>query len=1509
MSKQSRLRLVIAHTLHVLALAIAFAVSLVASLLLNVNLPATRRFVATAVTFALKDLFEGRLIIERIDGIGLDGARGVRVRVLDDTGAQVILADGVNANAWVLGIVKSVLLGSGEMEIPISHVYADWADVSLDYQGDSMRIAGAFVPKPSTKPPSPGPSRGVKVTVSQIALQHVWVHGAVPKVPPLDVDANDIRAHLDVTADSKPSDAVAIHVGHIHLLSRNAPYHGDLDGDAHAALTIPIGTDVKLAIGGTYRGAIAGIPAKIKGGIDGDKVDAVVDVPRVEVDRVQKILPGLPLADLASAHAEVHGKLDALDATARAQFGTGVLSAKAKITTKPEVKIDGTFVIEHMDARAFVKTAPETDASATGKATLALKPAGISGDYEIDIAKGSVAKTPTPSAHIKGKLQPTTIMAAVSVDEPGVPTTANATLDLKKNLVVFDAHALASSLTNIPQLKGMLKGGADVRSHGTVDLGKSKIDADYEVVVHHFETSGITADEIETNGHVRGPLASPTIDVAAHARVVGGAGIAIESVHANAMIDVGSTVTVRDAVVDVSTQEEHIQLHADRVLTEGGIKVEGATVDGLGQLIGVDAQEANGLLALSVHAHDIDLAKVSRVLGTTGVIRSGRISVNADVKLTREEARGNVAVDITRADVGPVSKGRAHVDAQLLGKGVIANVHLEAAQFGRIDVNTSTIHLAGSPLTPRAWTEATGDAQIDGELQLANFATFLPPETISTLQGAAIIDGEIKRDDPKVAPSVEIDVDTSNLVVAHAPDWRIDGIDLSVVAKLDGKGNADVTAKVHDKIGDILAIDATSQLPIDELIALAPTRTSLTHAPSTIDIEVPNRKFSDFPAIVGFQGIKGQLQASVKANGTFLAPNLSAVARVANFRSDTVPLKLATSGEASVTYDGSVVDVKANIEAKKQTVLAVDAQASVLWKDALQYRTSPKDLPWTASAHAVMTALPLQAVTPLSDRGIRGNLSGEVAIKDLHKDAHATVQLAFDDLKVGKAKYTNCYVRGSLDNSQATGFFRIDQTDGYAEASASAGTSWGLQIAPTIDASKNVVATVNAKNLSAAVMQPFLDSYLNQLDGRIDANVKAIIPPTGEPSVQGTLAVRQGVVQSPIVGEEFDDVEVHATVAPSGNDTVIQADKITALGTTGKILASASARLHGVDFVGANVVAQIPKGQPVQLTVSGQDYGEGYGNLSVQVAVPKPSDMTVKVVIPSFHVRIPQLSTRTLQGLDPATDVRVGVKPNGREFLPLAIGPAVEATPPTKGRLDVDVQMGKDVDVQVGDIVRAQLTGGPHITVTDAAVVTGQIRLTDGTLDVQGKQFEIQEGGTVTFNGGEAGNPDVVVSALWPAPDGTRVYADFNGPLKTGKVTLHSEPAKSQNDILALILFGSADESGASGSQSGGTQAASTAGGFATQGLSKAIGDLTGIDAQVKIDTSEANNPKPEVQVQITRTISIELATVLGIPPFGDNPDTNFVTLDWRFYPRWSLATTFGNKGTSILDLLWQYRY
>jgi translocation and assembly module TamB len=206
--------------------------------------------------------------------------------------------------------------------------------------------------------------------------------------------------------------------------------------------------------------------------------------------------------------------------------------------------------------------------------------------------------------------------------------------------------------------------------------------------------------------------------------------------------------------------------------------------------------------------------------------------------------------------------------------------------------------------------------------------------------------------------------------------------------------------------------------------------------------------------------------------------------------------------------------------------------------------------------------------------------------------------------------------------------------------------------------------------------------------------------------------------------------------------------------------------------------------------------------------------------------------------------------------------------------------------------------------------MTGQIVIRGGFLEVQGKKFEIEKG-TITFVG-DANNPILIVTAGWTAPDGTQVYADFVGPLETGKVTLRSEPSLPRNEILSLIVFGTqgGNQSPPPGQgPSGTTRAVGLGGGIATQGLNRAMDDLTGLDVTARVDTTDSANPRPELEFQLAKNISLQIGYVLGVPPPGENPDKTLLTLDWRFFKNLSVETTVGDRGSSILDLIWRKRY
>ena len=242
------------------------------------------------------------------------------------------------------------------------------------------------------------------------------------------------------------------------------------------------------------------------------------------------------------------------------------------------------------------------------------------------------------------------------------------------------------------------------------------------------------------------------------------------------------------------------------------------------------------------------------------------------------------------------------------------------------------------------------------------------------------------------------------------------------------------------------------------------------------------------------------------------------------------------------------------------------------------------------------------------------------------------------------------------------------------------------------------------------------------------------------------------------------------------------------------------------------------------------------------------------------------------------------------------------------------VHLGNDIEIRRGSELKVALEKG-------ASTHTCRGNHCHGSDNSQTRTLRFKERPSTSRRGQRhssdpnPSNPEVTVTAGWTAPDGTRVYADFRGPLRTGRVTLRSEPARSNNEIVQLLVFGSADGTvspapyGSNTTANGATQAGAVAGGFATEGLSNGLNRLTGLDVATKIDTTNSASPRPEVEVRIARDISLQVAYVLGTPPPGTNPDTAYATLDWRFFKNWSLKTTFGDRGSSLAQIIWRLRW
>lgn len=126
--------------------------------------------------------------------------------------------------------------------------------------------------------------------------------------------------------------------------------------------------------------------------------------------------------------------------------------------------------------------------------------------------------------------------------------------------------------------------------------------------------------------------------------------------------------------------------------------------------------------------------------------------------------------------------------------------------------------------------------------------------------------------------------------------------------------------------------------------------------------------------------------------------------------------------------------------------------------------------------------------------------------------------------------------------------------------------------------------------------------------------------------------------------------------------------------------------------------------------------------------------------------------------------------------------------------------------------------------------ITGNIGVIRGTYENFGKVFRIQQGGTVSFSGREEMDPFLDIIALYKVSS-NNIYINIGGQASAPKITLSSDPAMSETDIVSFLIFGASSSDIGSGERSAaGSIASGLAGGLAAAQLERLMGNAVSLD-------------------------------------------------------------------------------
>ena len=1510
-------------TFATLGLALVALVALVVGTLLHLGTPSGLRAVAWGVNEGTREVFRGRLEVRHIESFGTRGLRGLDARVLSPSGDTLAWVSGASARASLPAMVHGALFGDGPMvlsldELIIDHVAVDVSAIEGPSKTTVLALADAFAMRVQT-PSAPDGGPAPTVEIARIFVHHAWIYGRPTKTLAVDAELRNLEA-----AFRRDSNALDVRLFGTELLARQV-LGTALTARTTAALVLP--TNADLLAHATATGTLAGVPLAAEASLlEGGRFEARAAIPVTDGRALAVVLPQLPLQGPVALRAEAKGRLEGpAELDAKIRIGAGAIAAHVDAILGKDLHAQVAVEAKRIEIVSFSAKAPPSLLGLSAVARLHAPADGApTGVVHATLADGSqIADQVLPPIRIDASLDAAgRLVADLLAAEPGARTSAHA--ELPKGAPLTFATATEVDLAALARAARPGRGTASVATHGTLDLATLALDARAHVDARALEVGSVRLAGLGADVTARGNASSPSL----HAELQGtrlrvGKTQILRRFEASTDLSVDDGLTFRASRISAQSRGERLDISAPVVSVRGDeAHVHGARIEGLGSPIVADATRRGGHLAAHVRADDLDLGRLGRLVEEPAL--SGRVSLNVDLHLDDREVEGDVRVSIRDATLPTLPHVRASIDASLHSRQgrLDLDVDLGGALQARARLEHLTLH--GPALSIDSWKRAEGHGYVFADADLARLGDSVPALTTLPFRlvgGRAKVQGGILHDPSGLLPSVDVAVSTRGLVLAARTEASkpasvaLRGMDVAAEARIDGTvGATALSARLLDARGVLVFLDAKGEIPIEALLAgasLDDLKATWLTRPMGLRVTARERNLTDL-AFLSDLGLTGRASFDFSLEGTPNAPRLRLDLSGTNLKPRGS--NLASSLEAACRYDGKTANVDATWTAKEGNA-RIEARAVADVAHLLAGKAVGA-WPWKADATATFVHFPLALVPTAREIRVRGALDGKVSLVDLHNDAKLDVSVDATSVTVAQAPIPHIRIRASVRDGLAEGHVRVEQTDGYAELVGSAGLAWAAELVPKIDPSRPLAARFDAKAFRAAVLSPFTTNVLADLDGRIDGSAKVRADADGKNvHAEGTIVAKDFSFVLSAVGQEYRDVGATVRFMPSG---VLRIDDVHASDGSGKVTGAAVARFDNLAFVAANGLLRIPKASSIDLVTEGQSLGEVYGDVSMSVRnIRATKTLDVQVDLPSLHLKLLESAGRQVQELKARPDVRVGFV-RGGILVPLALvtkKPVVEETETSKdtSTIAIAVRLGRDVEVRRGAQVAVQLTGTPVVHISGGRTnVTGQLQLTGGAIDLSGRKFIVDKG-TVTF-GQDPKNPVVVATATWTAADKSRVFADFVGPIRTGKLTLRSEPARTQSEILTLIAFGTTDGPSDAPTNRGkapsqGTQVATTLGGGAlTEGFDSALDGLTGIRTQTRIDATNANNPRPELEVQVSRDISLRFAYVLGTPPPSE-PDKSLGTVIFRFAPNWSLSTTVGDKGKATIDTMWQYRY
>ena len=1481
----------------------------VCGLLVYLQTASGRRLLAAKVSAWVSRELVAELRIERIDVLARDRLAISGATLFDAKGRPVLRLVGLSAPLDLLTLLKNLFQPTARVELPNVHVErleiglyrAEVGGVSLTHAFDTRASL-----TPSKSPSSSEPAKGPQIHLPKVAIDCVSARTDLSGLSQATAELHALKLDFDFSPE---------------LLSL-----GVVSDDARVLQALPLAVKARVkaqvrlpgSTEATLEGSVGELPIQASFRAQGAELAFRVSSASLSPEAMRTLLPSWPLHVPSSVDAELSGHLPAMHARFEAQAGVSRLDATGTVALSPSIKGELALTGRELDARLLASEAGQTALGVDATLAFSLEPA-LHVELNARVQKGELFGAPLPATDIHAAYSGDKLSGTVASGEPALPVSADFSVS-PQGAFGFHARAQNLDLAALSAYGLRAAGRADVDVNG--ELAHEQLAVQLEARIGDLLIAPLRAKTSLVRGKLQGPihrLEQLGVEVEAQGTELSLGALefpvwALESkgplerqlVAVRAGPEAEPTLQASTTLAllhGVSLSETRLEAELNGVKHALELKSArvGAQLLDLRELhwqVGVGMLSGSALISGARKRVDLDVSgfEVEAVLKSLGVDATGfRGRLDASLQLEEDAHGRHGLLKGGLADGAVPAIGALHTqfaatltNSELEGQGALAVMQLgQGTLSGRGTIGKE-------PISLQSLASALGELRLElSGVDLGEVSRRWLPTTSVALSGFA--DGSVRlaKPDARAPATVSYELRTRELGLHSA---RTDGDGVLRHAELSSRGEiaaneTSLQIELKDAAGPWLSVRAEQRIGWYELeqVLRSSSPAALLDAPLSAEISARPRSLELLGVAVP-RAFSGEVAANVKVTGTPRRPELEGSLRATGIGTHASD----PSGELSLTFGYSAeredYSFAAHYAERKLARLELSGAGHWGWFEHGFGKA------WSVRAEGGIERIELAPIGDLLGVPISGEAGGHALISASASQLEASGELILGRLALERHSLGNGRLKLRVHQALAEAQLSLAGADSSLEASAELGLCWDG--GPCIDAHRGGSLDAKVKNFQLASLAPLLRSVASEIRGPVNGFVSlawdpadatgkrktrlradAVIKPGSVTLVGGTGSMQCVDLRASVKREDTLHLELSGCARSNETNLWANADLLF----NGPLPQRVDAQLHtdakrGVPVSSEGVVlgtAIISKNRPLQVNVD-----------------LTGARRTVQASIPALEFVLPAKDDTRL--VDLTEDPTIHLTDAMAE-------PELSVETDAANPWSVSVKLGSAVSVKQAGM-RVPVTG--TLTQSPDGLLDGSIVLPEGGVVPQlGQIFRIK-GGRVRFEHQAVNDGELNIDATTRTADGVVVDLHVSGTVEKPLVRLRSDPPRSENDIIALLLgVQGSDTTTSSGQKSSDLRGSATA--LAMNQLLRGS-PLAGV--QFGAGQTHKGDSVSTVSVRASNTVWLEGRTVRSSTQRAANTAVQSSgVIDWRFARGFSLRTQLGN--ISGLELRWSHRY